>query len=337
MEAKVLPAGKIPPDLLERIVFRRSGARRSELLVSPAIGEDSAVLDLGGELVVVTTDPITGAEKNAGWLGVKVALNDIAATGAVPVCVILTILLPENSPESLLAEIMDDVDRACREENVVVAGGHSEVTPGLSRPVINVTALGKTSGGRTLLTAGARPGDDLVVTKWAGLEGTAVLASDFADVLQGVLEPERLRFSQNLISKISVTMEGRIAAEFGAHAAHDATEGGVLGAVYELAVASNTGVTIEADSVPVLEETRRVCEFCRIDPLKLISSGCLVVASPDGTVLCEELQKVGINAKVVGKITSGGREMLRSGRVIPLEPPGTDELWRARSYLEQLR
>lgn len=331
-----LTVGKVPPELLEQIVFSRLGYPRKEVVLRPTIGEDTAALDLADELLLASTDPITGAEDKAGWLAVKVAINDIAATGGEPVCILVTLLLPETALLSDLEQIINDINDACVEEGVQVAGGHTEVTPGLRQPIISVTALGKTRNRRVLSSSNAQVGDDIVVTKWAGMEGTSILVRDFPEVFEGVLDEVALEQAKDLFSMISVTLDGKIAAEAGANACHDATEGGVLGAIYELCQASGLGAVIYADKIPVLPVTLKVAEFCRIDPLRLISSGCLVVTAPDGEELCEAYRKAGVNATVVGKIVPEGREVVQSGQRFALSSPGPDHLWLARRYLESI-
>lgn len=332
----ILKPGKIPPELLQKLVFSRAGALRKEVVLKPAIGEDTSVVDLGPEMLVVSTDPITGATDNAGWLAVKVAVNDIGASGAEPVCILVTLLLPEGSTEDGLSEIMEDVHRACAEENVAVAGGHSEVTPGLTKPIISVTAIGKTRNGRVLSASGAKIGDDIVVTKWAGLEGTAILAKDFRSALSAHLSDELLDSASRLMGNVSVTLDGKIASDHGATGCHDATEGGVLGAIYEVCEASGTGATVDAVRIPLLESTREIARLTGIDPLRLVSSGCLVVTISRGEELCQAYRRHGINAEVVGKITSGERKILESGKTHELRAPEADELWRARRFLEEL-
>jgi hydrogenase maturation factor len=333
--AHILPVGKVPPAILEEVVFKRGGAPRGEVILAPAIGEDTAVVDIGQEYLIASTDPITGATGKAGWLAVKVALNDIGASGGEPVCVLVTLLLPEGASKESLREIMDDIHAACSEENVAVAGGHTEVTPGLDRPIMSVTALGRTRGRRVLRSSGCQAGDDIVVTKWAGMEGTAILARDFRSQVSDFLTEEEICEAEALLSKISVVKEGAVAAENGAHGSHDATEGGVLGAIYELCEASGLGARVDADRIPVLPVTSKIAARTGIDPLKLVSSGCLVVSHPDGAKLCEVYRRSGINAEVVGKMTSGGREAYRGGRTFTLEAPKTDELWKAREVLER--
>ncbi len=334
--AKTLDIGKIPSEILKQIVYKRGGSKRSEVLLYPSIGEDTSVVDIGSELLVLSTDPITGATERSGWLACKVALNDLGAAGAEPLCIMVTLLLPESSTENDLTQIMDDIHSACLQENVAVAGGHTEVTPGLTAPIISITAVGKTRGRRVLSASGAKAGDDIVVTKWAGMEGTAILAKDFEKVLSGKIKEEFLAEAVGLLDHVSVTQDGYIALQNNATGCHDATEGGVLGAIYEICEASNKGVLVDAQSIPVLECTREIASLTGIDPLRLVSSGCLVVTVENGEKLCDVYRHFGINACVVGKITPHDRHIKKNGEICPLMPPRSDELWRARRHLENM-
>ncbi|MGE5617939.1 MAG: AIR synthase family protein [Sphingomonadaceae bacterium] len=325
-----METGKLSPSDLERIVFPYLGVRRPDVLVRAAVGEDSAIIDFGDWVCVLSTDPITGATKNAGWLAVHVSCNDVASNGAEPVGVLLTLLLSEQAGEEDLRAVMEDAHRAASELGIEVLGGHTEVTPGLPATIVSSTAVGKAPKSRYVVSSGARPGDALVLTKSAGLEGTAILATDFEDRLWGFLGPEQLVRAQSFRWQISVVQEGLAAAELGATAMHDATEGGVLGAIHEMVTSAGVGVEVWADAVPVREETRAICRFFHADPLKLISSGTLLIACPDGTAMAEVLTRRGVPAAVIGRLTdpASGRWVICGDRRLPLEPSYRDELWR---------
>ncbi len=333
---QTLLIGKISPKLLKEIVFERLGHSRKEVVLTPSIGEDSAALDLGNEFLLISTDPITGAQDKAGWLAVKVAINDIAAAGGEPICILVTLLLPENSLLSDLQQIIDDINDACLEEKIQVAGGHTEVTQGLKQPIISVTAVGKTKNRKILGSSNAQIGDDIVMTKWAGLGGTSILVRDFQEVFEDVLESDLIDEAKEMLSLISVTLEGKLAVETGANACHDATEGGIFGAVYEMCESSGLGAIIYADKIPVLPVTLKVAEFCKIDPFRLISSGSLIVSVSNGKKLCDVFKKAGINAAIIGKIVSKSREVVQSGNKFRLSSSGTDHLWYARKYLKDI-
>ncbi len=325
-----METGKLSPDDLERIVFPYLGVRRPEVLLRAAVGEDSTVIDFGEWVCVLSTDPITGAARNAGWLSVHVSCNDVAANGAEPVGVLVTVLLAEQAREEELRDLMAEVHRAASELGIEVLGGHTEVTPGLPATIISSTAVGRAPKGRYVTSSGAQAGDALVLTKSAGLEGTAILATDFADRLRAALGADLLARARAFRREISVVPEGLAAAAMGATAMHDATEGGVLGAIHEMVTSAGLGVEVQADAIPIREETRALCSFFRADPLKLISSGAMLIACPDGDRMVEGLSQRGIPATVIGRITEPerGRWVISGGGRRELEPSFRDELWR---------
>ncbi len=334
MSGAELPVGKVPPEVLAALVYPHLGARRDDVLVHAQLGEDCAVIDFGAEVAVLTTDPITGTRRDLGWYAVHVATNDLAACGAEPVALTLTVLLAPGHPEADLARVMRDASEAAASLGVEIAGGHSEVTAGIDRTIVVMTALGRARRDRVVHSGGARPGDTLLLTKGAGIEGTAILAAELDGRLRPALGPALLDRAKALRQRISVLPEGRAAVPAGARAMHDVTEGGVLGAVHEMAVASGIGVRLDADRVPVLPETQAICTHLGVDPLGLIGSGALLVASPDPARTAAAIDAAGISATPIGVFVAEGRRVRRDGRETPLVPPPRDELWR---ILEDLR
>jgi hydrogenase maturation factor len=324
-----MQTGKLAPEALRRLVLGRLGVRRPEVLVHAGLGEDAAAIAFGDEALVVTADPITGAARQAGWYAVQVNCNDLAAMGARPIGVVVTLLLAESSTEAEVEQIMADVDRAARELEIEVLGGHTEVAPGLSSPLIAMTALGRAPRDRILASANARPGQDLVLTKAVGLEGSAILATDLEAKLHGRLEPAAIARAQRFVEELSVVPEGLLAAELGAAALHDPTEGGLLGAVWELGEAAGCGYELEQAAIPIRPETEAICAVFGADPLRLISSGALLAATDDGAELARGLQAAGIEAAVIGRLTDGPERWLLTpdGREA-VGPVGRDELWR---------
>jgi hydrogenase expression/formation protein HypE len=323
-----MQTGKLSPDDLTRIIFPYLGQRRPDVLLRAGIGEDSAIIDFGDWVCVLSTDPITGAAANAGWLAVHVSCNDLASNGAEPVGVLVTLLLAESAREGELRELMGQVHQAASELGIEVLGGHTEVTPGLPNTIISCTAVGKARKDRFVTSAGARPGDALVLTKSAGLEGTSILATDFAGRLRGQMSDEALARAQDFGREISVVPEGIAAAANGATAMHDATEGGVLGAIHEMVAAGELGVEVWADAVPLREETLQICRIFGADPLKLISSGAMLIACPDAEGMVSSLTGQGIPAAAIGRFTPEGRWVLTGGDRRELEVSYRDELWR---------
>lgn len=324
--AAMMP-GKIPPPLLRRLVYPHL-PRRSDLLVPAALGEDSAILDFGPSVCVATCDPITGAVQHLGRLAVHVACNDIAATGAEPVALLLTLLLPPQGREEEIDAIMREAGRAAAALGVAIAGGHTEITPRVTQPLVVVAGIGRAGRHAYVHAGGAHPGEALLLTKAAGIEGTAILATDLAVDLAPRVPAELLERARQFIAEVSVVPEGRIAAGAGATAMHDVTEGGVLTAAWELAEASGCGLELWAEAVPLRAETAAICAAVGADPLALIGSGAMLITTADAQRTLEALRQAGIAAAQVGATRASGRVLRRGDVEEPLSPPDRDELWR---------
>lgn len=325
--------GKIPPEILEKIVMepmKGSKVKRDDVILRPTTGEDCSAIDLGGEFCILSTDPITGAAKDIGYLAVQINCNDIYSAGAEPMGVLLTVLLPPESDEALLEEMMTGAIKAAEERNIEILGGHTEVTDAVCKPVISAAVIGKTRDRKILSTGGAKAGQDVIMTKWAGTEGTAILAKEWEEGLKAYLSEEELKLAREMKNYLSVEKESEIAFEHGATAMHDATEGGILGAVWEVAECSGLGVDVYVENIPVKEETKKICKVMGIDYLGLISSGTMIIAADDGNKLVEKLQEAGIEAAVIGKLTEGGKYMLVNGMRLPLNQPKSDALYDAK-------
>ena len=328
------PTGKIPSEVLRRIVFERLGVPCDRLLQGPHVGEDAAVIDVGDRVLVVASDPITGAVGNVGWLAVHVNANDVASTGARPLWFLCVTLLPEGSGEELLEGIMDQMHAACVEVGVSLVGGHTETTPGLDRPILIGFMMGEAQKDKYVTTGGAKPGDAIVLTKGAGIEGTAVLAEDFERYLRGRVDENILQSAQKMINRISVVPEAMKAVEIGGvHSLHDPTEGGILNGVWEMAEAAGVGVVIWEEEVPVAVETKVISEVLEVDPLKLMGSGALmiVVESERAGDMVSSMQEMGVEASVIGEIrpVKEGRVLVKKdGGQIDIEAVDQDEVYR---------
>lgn len=324
-----MKTGKVPPEILKKSVYPFLGVKRSEVLVHSGFGEDCCVIDFGDYVAVASSDPITGADTEGGYFSVFVACNDIAACGARPIGILITLLLPEGTSENMLFKIMESIDRACREIGIEVLGGHTEVTSAVTRPVISATAIGMAKRGNFVTSAGAKPGDDIIVTKYVGLEGTAILALDFEKYLKEKLPKETIEKAQGLVKSISAIEDGLTATAIGVSAMHDITEGGLLGAIYEITEASGVGAEVYADRIPILPETQVICQVFEIDPLALISSGSMLICTSKGQEVVRALNEKSIPASIIGRVIPSGRFLLKSGEKIPITPPERDELYRA--------
>ena len=322
--------GKVPENVLERSVFKQLHTKRPEVLLGAGVGEDCAAVKLAeDEIFILSTDPITGTAKDIGTLAIQITVNDLASSGAEPVGVMLTILLPENAKESHLKQIMSQMEDACAKTNVQIMGGHTEVTSVVNQPVVTVCGVGKVKEGKLILTSGARPGMDIIVTKWVGIEGTSIIAKEKEEELKTRFSASFIENAQILDIYLSVVSEAAVAVSSGVSAMHDVTEGGIFGALWEMAEASGVGLEIDLKKIPIRQETIEICEFYDINPYRLISSGSMLMAAEDGNKLVRELEKVGINAVVIGKATEGkDRVVYKEEERSFLERPKTDELYR---------
>lgn len=322
--------GKIPEAILRRSVMKQITCKRPEVLVGAGIGEDCGVLKLEeDEVFVVSTDPITGTAQDIGHLAVHITANDLASSGAEPVGILLTVLLPEDSEESVLKEIMGDVGQVCSRLNIQIVGGHTEVTSVVNQPLVSVTGIGKMKEKNLITTDGVRPGMDIVVTKWIGLEGTSIIAKAKEQELSERLPLNLIETAKGFSDYLSVVPEAKIAMEHGVASMHDVTEGGIFGALWEIAEASGVGLEIDLRKIPVRQETIEVCECFQLNPYLLISSGSMLMAAPNGHDLVRALNQAGIEASVIGKATEGNdRVLFNEDEKRFLEPPKTDELYK---------
>jgi hydrogenase maturation factor len=330
-----LRLGKLPPAVLDQLL-RWRGAKDGRVLVGPGCGVDAAVVRVGPRGLVLKSDPVTFATAHLGWYVVQVNANDIAVMGARPCWFQPTILLPPGTRAPQVMAIARDIDRACRALGIAVTGGHTEVTDGVTRAIVAGDMHGLLTGRRPITAAGARPGDVVLLTKAAGIEGTAILSQERAHELRRVLPAALLRRAQGFrrLPGLSVVREATVAARHGASAMHDPTEGGVRAALHELAHASGVGLRVDLDRVPVRLETVRVCRHFDIDPLGLIGSGALLVAiaARRAAALLRAWRRDGIVGHVIGQIERGhGIVARRAARPVPFPWVAQDEIVKALS------
>jgi len=321
---------KVTNDILKKVVFDKIRNCRKEVLVRPGIGEDCCAVDFGKDACVLSSDPITGAVNEVGRLAVHISCNDVASCGVEPIGLLVTILAPPGTTESDLSVVMGQISDTGYALGVDIIGGHTEITSAVNRFVIISTAVGKVLKDKLVTTSGARPGDYVVMTKTAGIEGTAIIAADKEEELVKALGREVTDKAKSFINSISAVKDGVVAGRFGVNSMHDATEGGVLGAVWEIAEASGVGVVIHKDKIPVADATLKICEYYKLDPLKLISRGCMIMTCQDGDGLARELERNNIKATVIGKITKEpARILVDKERREEIGQPESDELYKA--------
>jgi len=291
--------GKLDAETLAT-VLSQTGAPNPSLVTGAAYGEDAAAIDLGDETLVVSSDPISLAAEAAGTLGVHVACNDIAAAGADPEFLTNVIFLPDDDPQTIQT-LTSQLDAAADELEVTIVGGHTEYVPALSRPLLSLTAFGRTE--KHISTGGASPGDKLLLTKGAAIEATGIIATDFVDDLRADdVDESTIERAADFFDEISVLKDSR-ALRSVATAMHDPTEGGVSTGIIEMAAAADVDFVVDRDSVPIRPETESVCAAMGIDPLRTFGSGALLATVPrdDVETAKRQLSEAEISVAVIGE------------------------------------
>ncbi len=327
-----MKSGKLDSDLLEKIVFQHITYKRPEVLVRPGIGEDCAVMDFGEYECVMSTDPITGAIEEIGRLAVHISCNDIASNGVQPIGLLLAVMLPEGTTEEQIEKIMCQAGEAAASLEVEIIGGHTEITAAVKQPIVVSTAIGRAMKGASQKAEDMQPGDFILLTKEAGLEGTGIICCDCADKLKGVLTPEEIAEGCELLNHVNVVKEGVAAGKVGTAGMHDVTEGGILGAVWEMCHISHLGAELWLEAIPVSELTKKVCGHFGINWMRLISSGCMMImVHPEQKEeVIKAIEEEGVSVACIGRVREEayGRQLLAGGKAEEITPPVSDELYK---------
>lgn len=303
-----LSIGKLPPALLQSLL-RFRGAPDRRVVLGPAFGEDAAVIDLGSQYLILKSDPVTFTVEEIGWYAVNVNANDVAVMGARPAWFQATIIVPPGSASAVVRSIVRDIDRSARGLGIAVTGGHTEVSPAVQQPIVAGDMQGVVDRKGLVTSSGARPGDAILLTKMAGIEGTSIIARTFAETARAVLgrrgQSEAARFHH--APGISVVREAVLAAATGASSMHDPTEGGVAAALFELATASRKRFVIDLDRIPIHPHTERLCAHFGLLPLGLIGSGALLLTIPAtrASSLVGALRRRRIPVACIGSVATG--------------------------------
>lgn len=328
----MLKAGKLDSDLLKSLVFNKIKYRSDDVKVRPGIGEDCAVMDFGQYECVMSTDPITSAVSDIGRLAIHITCNDIASNGVQPLGIMLAVMLPEGTTEEDVAHIMGQAAETASELKVEIIGGHTEITPAVKQPVIVSTAIGKTPDGTSQSGDNMESGDYIMMTKSVGLEGCGIIACDYEEQLKEVLTIDEMANAKAFLDMVSVVPEGVAAGKVGTHGMHDITEGGILGAAWEMCQIAGKGAEIWHDEIPMKPEVDKISRFFNIDPLRLISSGAMVIIVPENKkdAMVSAMEQAGVECSMIGRIkdVDFGIKMLKDGELTEIAPPYADEIYK---------
>lgn len=333
-EREVLPPGKLPAHLLSRLLGRLP--HDPQVVVGPAFGEDAAAIRLGDSVLAVAADPITFTPHDIGWYAVQVNANDVATMGAKPRWFLASLLLPEGETTPAMAEAaFQQISAACQELGATLIGGHTEITPGLPRVIVAGQMMGVVPPEKLISTAGAQPGDALLMSKGIAIEGTAILARDLAEELLGRGVPQQLVQQAAQFLKrpgLSVVPDClSLVDALPVHSLHDPTEGGLANALHELAAAAQVGILVDESAIHVYPETAAICQALGLDPMGLIASGALLACVPE--VEAERAlsiwERQGISGARIGTVIDAPRQVhlrRQSGVMEPVAPFDRDEI-----------
>lgn len=344
--------GKLPENVLKRSVLRQMN-RKGKRADGAGLGEDCAVFSFPEGVcpavcvqeaaVKTATDQgeasVDGSVTGMGQL-IQRCANNLAAGGARAADIQVALLLPETAEEADIRLLMQEAAEKCRELDICIAGGQTRISGAVKSAVAvvtgcgipfdageNITAVKKTNDRHRL--SEPAPGQDIVVSKWIGLEGTAILARKNRERLLARYPAYFVEEAAGFDRWLSVIPEAATAVKSGVCAMHDASEGGIFGALWELAQRAGAGLTIDLKKLPIRQETVEVCECCSVNPYELLSGGSLVMTAWDGRSLAEALEAEGIPAAVVGRLTdSNDRIIVNDGEIRYMDRPGQDEIYR---------
>jgi len=336
--------GKLSNKELEEIVLSRLPKLSSRTITGSQVGADCAWLSCGSNLLVASTDPVTAGGSESGRLAIHVSCNDIAASGVRPIGILMVIIAPPSTTREELLALVDQASRTAEQLGVDIVGGHTEISDSVNRFVVTTTAFGVVEKNDCVPLGKAMPGDTLIMTKTAAIEGSWIAIMEHRSKIEKAISPEQLADVETFYTKLSVVKEGILAASCPSsgknrnpqgftHSAvnlmHDVTEGGIFGAAYEMADLSGTGLIIDPSAIPVHPATAAITASLGLDVMRLISSGSLLIATCEPEVIMSRLQDNQIPCAVIGSFTEKGFFMKEpNGQLLPLMPPDVDELYK---------
>ena len=323
--------GKVTESVLNRSVLKliKSDSNKK----SAAGGSDCAYsIDENGIGIMTAVSTFTAKSEDAAYYAVHNAANNIFCSGGKPVMAMLNIMLPLEAEESELKAIMKKAITATNELGIAIEGGHTEVTDLVTRPLVSAVITGETepkSSEGENNEVNKKEGLDIVMTKWAGVEGTAILAMEQAKKLSERLPDYMIKQSQEFKALVSIAKDADIALQNGAKCLHDVSSGGIFAALWDLAARYKFGFEVDLKKIPIRQETVEITNHLGVNPYQLISGGSLLMVAEDGKARCRALHEAGINAEIIGFTTGTNDKIIKNDdETRYLDKPQSDELLR---------
>ncbi len=320
--------GKFSESVLKRSILKQIKTKREEVIRGAGVGEDCAFFSFQKEEgVLLSTTPVIAEKMEDVGFGITAAVNNIAAGGGEPTGLLMSWILPDKILESAVQGLSGEIERVCRRLNLQTAGGDTRITTAVKTPVLNVTVIGKKEKLLHQEFYQYKPGQEIILTKWAGMAGTAILAAKEEEKLKKRLPLYLIENGISLKEQISVLSESAIAMKVGTAGMHDVSRGGIFAALWELAERGNTGIEVDLKKIPIRQETIEICEVLGVNPYELYGAGALLIVTEKGSQLVSELKKAQIPACCIGKITEGsGKVIINDEEVRFLDRPKNDAI-----------
>ena len=319
--------GKVSYNTLKRSILKPITSRREEVLVGAGIGNNSSVISSDKDGVfVMSVNSINLKSRKAPIFAFYRVVNNLFADGAQPMSLLVEIIFPKKSEEMLMCQWMKQLDKLCEKHNMEIIGGHTTVSMAVSEPILSLTAIGKR---KEVLLEKAKPGQDLVITKDIGLEGSYLIAHYKREELLTRYRSEFIDRAEEFIEQLSCQRECEIGKALGVTAMHNLSEGGILGGLWEMLDGANVGMDIDLKAIPIRQETVEVSEYFNVNPYYLLSGGSMLMATDNANQLIEQLKQYGIKGTIIGKVIKGNDRIIRNEEEQRfLDLPKTDEIYK---------
>lgn len=327
--------GNVSQTVLRRSILKQLHTKREEALLAPSVEEMCSAVEVGeGRQAVFTNVSLFGDEKDLAVFAMAHVLNDLATRGAEPIGVNISILLPPHAYESRLKAMIEYAEKLAEEQQIQILNAKAEVSPVISKSIVTVVGVGTVEAGELIQSSGARPGQDVVLTNWIGVEGMLRILREKEETLSRRFVPAFIKQIQDMKKYLLASEELRMAKEYGVSAMHQITEGGILAALWNLTEASGTGIKVDLKKISIKQETIEVCEYFHLNPYQMTSAGSVLLVTDDGEGLVSLLEKNGVKATVIGKLTDGNDKVMRNEEEMRyLDRPAQDELLKI--YMEE--
>lgn len=337
--------GKIPPEFFDRVIFPHLGAKSKSVIVKPQHGVDFGAIEIGDQVVVMSSDPVFIAPslgwERAAWFALHILASDVAVSGIKPSYLTIDLNLPPEMGADTLETVWKSIHNEAEKLRISVVTGHTARYAGCNYPMVGGATIIGVGSKKDLIVRNSKVGDKLIITKGPAVETTGLMSVQFPEFLEEKYGSGFVKKAQDVFYQMTVVEDALTAAKAGGVTAmHDATECGVWGGLYEIANASKVGMRINKEGIILQDVIKQTCECFDIDPYKAISEGTLLATvSPEyADEVIRALERKNIPASIAGEIVpeKDGMKIVDGSKELPLIHPRVDPFWmRFEEYLKK--